>query len=80
MLKVATKTLETTDDNPKENIFGSVVVIYDVNLFLYFVTINFTVSLLSIFMQVYAVMSLFNFCFDLFFDSVIFSYAMQDRF
>ena len=32
MVKVTTKTLETTDDNPKENIFGQEVVIYDVNL------------------------------------------------
>ena len=41
MLKVATKILEITGDNLKENIFGYVVVIYDVNLSLWFVTINF---------------------------------------
>ena len=32
MLKVVTKTLKTTEDNLKENIFVSVVVTYDVNL------------------------------------------------
>ena len=32
MLKVATKTFEITGDNPKENLFGYVVVIYDINL------------------------------------------------
>ena len=32
MLKVSNETLEIMDDNPKENIFGCVVAIYDVNL------------------------------------------------
>ena len=32
MLKVATKTLEITENNPKENIYRYVVVVYDVNV------------------------------------------------
>ena len=30
--KSATKTLEITEDNPKEKMFGQLVVIYDLNL------------------------------------------------
>ena len=44
--KSATKTLEITEDNPKEKMFGQSVVIYDLNLSLQFVTINFKFSLL----------------------------------
>ena len=54
---MATKTLEITD-NPRENIFGKVVVIYDVNLWLEFVTINFTFSLLSVFVRAFPLISL----------------------
>ena len=80
MLKVATKILEITGDNLKENIFGYVVVIYDVNLSLWFVRINFNFFLLSVFILAHALMSLYNFCFDLFFGKVIFSHALQDHF
>ena len=41
---IATKFLEITEDNRKEDIFGWVVVIYDVNLSLQFVMINFTLN------------------------------------
>ena len=56
-----------------------VVVIYNLNLFLQFVTINFTFSLLRVFTLVHALMSL-NFCVDLIFGRVILSHALQDRF
>ena len=46
----ATKFLEMTEDNRKEDIFGWVVVIFDVKLSFQFVMINFTFSLLSVFM------------------------------
>ena len=58
MLKVATKTLEITENNPKENIYRYVVVVYDVNLSFQFVTINFTFPLLSVFTLAHASMSL----------------------
>ena len=56
-----------------------VVVIYNLNLFLQFVTINFTFSLLRVFTLAHALMSL-NFCVDLLFGRVILSHALQDRF
>ena len=56
-----------------------VVVIYNLNLFLLFVTINFTFSLLRVFMLAHALMSL-NFSVDLFFGRVILSHALQDHF
>ena len=56
-----------------------VVVIYNLNLFLQFVTINFTFSLLRVFTLVHALLSL-NFCVDLLFGRVILSHALQDRF
>ena len=42
----ATETFEITEGNPNESIFGCLVVIYNSNLSLQFVTINFTFSLL----------------------------------
>ena len=56
-----------------------VVVIYNLNLSLQFVTINFTFSLLRVFTLAHALMSL-NFCVDLLFGRVILSHALQDRF
>ena len=77
MLKVVTKTLKITEDNLKENIFVSVVVIYDVNLVCN--DKNFTFSRLSVFLLTHASMSLYNFCFDLLYGRVIFSHALQDH-
>ena len=56
-----------------------VVVIYNLNLFLQFVTTIFTFSVLRVFMLAHALMSL-NFCVDLLFGRVILSHALQDRF
>ena len=56
-----------------------VVVIYNLNLPLQFVTINFTFSLLRIFTLAHDLMSL-NFFVDLLFGRVILSHALQDRF
>ena len=56
-----------------------VVVIYNLNLFLQFVTTIFTFSLLRVFMLAHALMSL-NFCVDLLFGRVILSHALQDCF
>ena len=56
-----------------------VVVIYNLNLFLQFVTINFTFSLLRVFTLAHGLMSL-NFCVDLLFGRVILSHALQDCF
>ena len=56
-----------------------VVAIYNLNLFLQFVTVNFTFSLLRVFTLAHALMSL-NFCVDLLFGRVILSHALQDRF
>ena len=56
-----------------------VVAIYNLNLFLQFVTINFTFSLLRVFTLAHALMSL-NFCVDLLFGRVVLSHALQDRF
>ena len=61
------------------DILMQVVEIYDLNLYLQFVTINFTFSLLRVFTLVYALMSL-NFCVDLLFGRVILSHALQNRF
>ena len=56
-----------------------VVAIYNLNLFLQFVTVNFTFSLLRVFTLAHALMSL-NFCVDLLFGRVILSHTLQDRF
>ena len=56
-----------------------VVAIYNLNLFLQFVTVNFTFSLLRVFTLAHALMSL-NFCVDLLFDRAILSHTLQDRF
>ena len=61
------------------DILMQVVEIYDLNLYLQFVTINFTFSLLRVFTLVHALMSL-NFCVDLLFGRVILSHALQNRF
>ena len=61
------------------DIHVQVVVIYDLNLYLQFATINFTFSLLRVFMLVHALMSL-NFYVDLLFDWVILSHALQNRY
>ena len=52
---------------------------YSLNLSFQFVTINITFSLLRVFTQAHALMSL-NFCVDLLFGRVILSHALQDRF
>ena len=56
-----------------------VIVIYNLNLSLQFVTINFTFSLLRVFTLAHDLMSL-NFCVDLLFGRVILNHALQDRF
>ena len=56
-----------------------VAVIYNLNLFLQFVIINFTFSLLRVFTLAHALMSL-NFWVDLLFGRVILSHGLQDRF
>ena len=56
-----------------------VVVIYNSNLSLQFVTINFTFPLLQVFTLAHALMSL-NFCVYLLFGRVILSHALQDLF
>ena len=53
--------------------------ICNLNLYLQFVSINFTFSLLRVFTLAHALMSL-NFFVDLLFGRVILSYALQDRF
>ena len=53
--------------------------ICNLNLYLQFVSINFTFSLLRVFTLAHALMSL-NFFVDLQFGRVILSYALQDRF
>ena len=61
------------------DICRQVVVIDNLNLFLQFVTITFTFSLLRVFTLAHALMSL-NFCVDLLFGRVILSHGLQDRF
>ena len=56
-----------------------VVVIYNLNLSLQFVTINFTFSLLRVFTLPHDLMSL-NFCVDLLFGRVILSHTLEDHF
>ena len=56
-----------------------VVEIYNLNLSLQFVIVNFTFSLLRVFTLAHDLMSL-NLCVDLLFGSVILSHALQDRF
>ena len=56
-----------------------VVVIYNLNLSLQFVTINFTFSLLRVFTLAHDLMTL-NFCVDLLFGRVILSHTLEDRF
>ena len=56
-----------------------VVLNYNLNLSLQFVTTNFTFSLLRVFTLAHTLMSL-NFCIDLLFGRVILSHALQDRF
>ena len=56
-----------------------VVLIYNLNLSLQFVTINFTFSLLQVFTLANTLMSL-SFCIDLLFGRVILSHVLQDRF
>ena len=104
MLKVATKSLEITENISNENLFKQtttgfvkntffaehlrvtasvicmrVAPICNLNLYLQFVSINFTFSLLRVFTLAHALMSL-NFFVDLLFGRVILSYALQDRF
>ena len=56
-----------------------VVIIYDLNLFLHFVTTNFTFSVLRVFTLAHALWSL-NFCVGLLFGMVILSHALRDRY
>ena len=57
------------------NIRMQVVVIYNLNLSLQFVTISITFSLLRVFLLVHALMSL-NFCVNLLFGRIILSHAL----
>ena len=102
--KVATKSLEITENISNENLFKQtttgfvkntffaehlrvtasvicmrVAPICNLNLYLQFVSINFTFSLLRVFTLAHALMSL-NFCVDLLFGRVILSHALQDCF
>ena len=54
-----------------------VVVIYNLNLSLQFVKIDFTSSLMRVFTRAHALMSL-KLCVDLLFGRVILSHALQD--